>query len=614
MSADDNRFFGSDEGGETFADQLAAELNSRKQEPEEGKRFKVPGFDGGKAVYSFYEDPEEEAGGTAGSGGEPGGSEEEHVSGTIRRIIAKGDDSPSFEEMLSLADEEAESERYSEIMDEDEVSEEEIDALVREELEKRGLLRTHMKNVFDAGAPDEEEEEDVYLGELVSDNDPLIEKLEEEVRKRELEEEMEKEHLSRRERRQRRAALKREEAQRREAKKAEKKRRAESQIEAERRMIAEHKEAEAAARKVVEKRLAKQKRQALRAERRQGKHGFSVIALLLRVFAFLLIFVLAASLMLLTMRMLGKSELINTRITDEAFTQPEGIDGEVLSAKEIVYKGQKLQYNTARTNILFMLLDPEAKDHKTLDSLLLLSLDTSGGKTAEISISADTVCRIRHYGEGGVYKDTVTSTLRRAWALGGGGEAGCENVCDAVSSLLFGIPINAYFALDIRALKTLTDAVGGVEAAATDEALSRCGEALERLSEDRVLVRGDVAPMYLKSYVYDSAKKYAAAEEAGERLLREREYLLGFVRNAIRDTRENPMFPVHLLQYLRRVSYSSLNPTRVVYLVSNLLINGYKTGREVVVPGKVEEIEGGVLYRVKERTLYGKVVRVFYKE
>ena len=56
-----------------------------------------------------------------------------------------------------------------------------------------------------------------------------------------------------------------------------------------------------------------------------------------------------------------------------------------------------------------------------------------------------------------------------------GGEAGCENVCDAVSSLLFGIPINAYFALDIRALKTLTDAVGGVEAAATDEALSRCG-------------------------------------------------------------------------------------------------------------------------------------------
>ena len=571
-------------------------------------RFKVPGFDGAKEVYRF-DDPipaPDEILNTEPSAEEIQKGAEAVLSGEEERS-----QTAPFDQILTDIDEETGAEKYAGIFEE-EVSQEEIDALVREELAKRGLLRVH---VFPEEEEDDEEETDIYQGDLVSDNDPLIAKLEEEAKKlREEEQSRETRALTWKEQRELKAAEKKAEAERRAAEKAAakaaEKRGAESQIEAERRMIAEHREAEAMARRVVEKRLARQKKKAIKAEKMRTR-GRGPLAVLAKLLMFLLICAFALTLGVITMRMLGKSEMVNTRVTGTVLSLPEGIDGMVTSDRTIIYNGNDYQYNSARSNILVMGINPKAEEGKTLDSALLFSIDTASGKTTLISIPGETICEVDAYTGGGSYEGLVTTTLNKAFSLGGSGKLGAVNAAEAVSRLLYGIPINAYLSLDLRSMENLADAVGGVDVIATREFAERYREFK---AGETIILTGDLAEKYTSSLKYDDKNEFAKAEEDADRMERQKLFMLGFLKNAVRDTKNNLLFPVHLSQFLKPYTSSNLSLTRKLYILSVLLRDGYDEESAFAVPGNAEMRSGEIRWRVKPKKLCAQVVKTFFKK
>ncbi len=600
------------------------------REVEERYRFRVPGFENAKEVYRF--DEPDDAASSSGSFCDPAGAapppwseewqggdgEESAREETAREETVRSGDAgqsgkrhfhtgtASFEELLADVDQETGSEKYGEA-DDVEVSQEEVDELVRDELAKRGFLGMRMRRVLGAGP----EPEDIYLDrDLVSENDPLIASIEEEVRRRTEEEARESLKLSKREEKARLAAERKAEAERKAAEKAAEKRGAESQIEAERRMIAEIREAEAAARRKEEKRLARKKRRAIRAEKRR-KRRRGVLGFLLRIPVIVIVVLLSLALLAVTMSFLGRSELRNTKITTMSLRAPGEEEPEEGNADEVRWDGALYRRIRSRTNILFLGLDPGAEKERMIDSLFLLSYDTSAGTSSFIGISADTETGIDFYNAEGEYLLMKKAPLSLAYAAGGGGERGCRNAAEAVSGLLFGIPVNAFFALDLRAAGGLADAVGGVEAVVTEDLGERY---IEGYPGDLVNLRGDAAESYLRSYVYTDPAAYETAEESGNRLERQVSFLTGFLRRVKRDVRVNPLFPFYLMRYLSGRSFTSLSLTRELYLVSALASG--RAGRELeltMLPGRAKESKDGIRYAVDETAAWEILLGIFFE-
>ncbi len=579
----------------------------------ERSRFKVPGFDNSKEVYRFDEPSDGGTdGGEAGASGETGdGGSSDAVAGDgpggsfVDSLTGQGGAS-SFPEMLSDVDRESGSEKYADILDEPEVTEEEIDAMVREELIRRGFF-VHYQPETEESDDGEEEVRDIFREDLVSSNDPLIAKLEEEARKRAEEEAAASLVLSRKERRARLAAERKAAAEQKAAEKAAlkaaEKRRALGQIEAERRMIAEQQETEAAVRKTAMKKLARKKRRELRRERRK-KHSPIFLRILTRLLLAAAIAALSLGLIFLTMGTLGRSEFLNTRVAEDGLRLPKGADGEVTSDRAITYEGAPYELNSSRSNIAVFMVDPD-DGGAAIDSALVISLNTRTGESSEISISADTAIEVT--GDSGKAKKT---TLRSAYVIGGGGRAGCEFACTCVSHILFGVPIHAYFMMDLGRAGGLAAAVGGIPAVATpDYAELNAGTQVD----DPLILTGESAEMYLRSYDYSKAEEYEGAEKARWRLIRQRQFISGFFKRAWRTFFRNPLFPMHLRNYLRGASFTNLNATRQIYLISAVIRHGFKDEAAVTAPGHVSGAgSGAARYSISEQEFFDELIDIFF--
>ena len=96
------------------------------------------------------------------------------------------------------------------------------------------------------------------------------------------------------------------------------------------------------------------------------------------------------------------------------------------------------------------------------DALYLFTYDTKRGHIKVLSLNRDIMTDISRYDEGGNYVDTATAQLCLAYAYGDGKQTSAENQVTATERLLYNIPINAYYAIDLDAIKILNDDVGGV--------------------------------------------------------------------------------------------------------------------------------------------------------
>ena len=96
------------------------------------------------------------------------------------------------------------------------------------------------------------------------------------------------------------------------------------------------------------------------------------------------------------------------------------------------------------------------------DFLVVLVFDHAAKTVTPFQINRDTMCDVPWLSVNGLVGGTEFQQITFAHTYGSGKEDSCINTRNAVSSLLYGVPIDNFFSFTMDAVPLMNDAVGGV--------------------------------------------------------------------------------------------------------------------------------------------------------
>ena len=258
----------------------------------------------------------------------------------------------------------------------------------------------------------------------------------------------------------------------------------------------------------------------------------------------------------------GKNDLTSVAEVDDNYKET------------ISYNGHNYQYNTNLINIAFMGIDEryyEVRDALNLgcaDADMLAVIDTQTGEMKVISLPRDTMVDIDIYSDNGVFLTTKNVQLTLSYSYGDGGEQSCKNVTKAMSRILYGVPIDKYFALNLEGIKPINDAVGGVTLTALYD-IPNAGITKGK----EVTLKGDMAEAYVRSRDMDRA---TAAYERGERQM---QYVKAFANQVLSAVKSDFNVVSDLYNTATKYSQTNITLNNATYL-AQLMLSKNITGFE----------------------------------
>ena len=143
----------------------------------------------------------------------------------------------------------------------------------------------------------------------------------------------------------------------------------------------------------------------------------------------------------------------------------------------VKYNGSIYAYNEDIRTFLFMGIDKKS-DVKEVEEgtkggqadALFLAVMNPHDKTLKIvGINRNTMADVDIYNDSGAYVTTQKAQIAVQHGFGNGVEESCEYQKKAVSRLFYGLPIHGYAAINMSAIPTINDAVGGVDVTVLDD-------------------------------------------------------------------------------------------------------------------------------------------------
>lgn len=142
-------------------------------------------------------------------------------------------------------------------------------------------------------------------------------------------------------------------------------------------------------------------------------------------------------------------------------------------AQTISYNGDEYPLKRGLTTVLLIGTDNYVDDEKQFDFesfynrnladfLVLLAIDHSSRTVTPFQINRDTMCDVPWLSVNGLVGGTERLQITFAHTFGSGKEDSCVNTCNAVTNLLYGLPIHNYLAFSMDTVPVVNDLVGGV--------------------------------------------------------------------------------------------------------------------------------------------------------
>ena len=295
-----------------------------------------------------------------------------------------------------------------------------------------------------------------------------------------------------------------------------------------------------------------------------------------------------------------------------SITAPEEASSED-DGKMIVYNGAKYKYNEDNINILFMGIDRDMQDtgekvigeNGQADVLIWAALDSKTGHLSLINISRDAMVDVNKYNVKDKYLGTDKMQLCLAYSYGDGKEKSCENTLQSVSRLMYGMPVNAYVAIDYSAIAPLNDAIGGVTVNVLED-LTQSDSALK--AGETVTLHGEQAQTYVRS------RNTEILDSNNQRMERQKQYIDAFLQQAISQTKKNPTLPVTLYNDVSDYMVTNISASEVTHLATLMIQNGVSGGDILTVPGEVTQGDVYAEFNPDDKELYKLILSVFYKE
>ena len=103
------------------------------------------------------------------------------------------------------------------------------------------------------------------------------------------------------------------------------------------------------------------------------------------------------------------------------------------------------------------------------DFIALLVFDHDAKTVTPLQVNRDTMCAVPWLAVNGIVGGHRTEQICYAHTYGTGKNDSCENVRNAVSDLLYGVPVDNYIAFTMDAVPIINDLVGGVRVTLEDD-------------------------------------------------------------------------------------------------------------------------------------------------
>ncbi len=340
-----------------------------------------------------------------------------------------------------------------------------------------------------------------------------------------------------------------------------------------------------------------------------------VVALSIIVFVLLLVFGGYQ-----TLRAVGKRRLQNQADS----THPElqaAIGTDKLAFEEeliwqdgwVKYNDTIYRYNEELLTFLIMGIDKnsdakevaEGTDGGQADAIFLAVMNPEEKSVKMIAVNRNAMTDIDVYDETGSYVATVKAQLAVQHGFGNGVEESCEYQKKAVQKLFYNLPIHGYVAINMSAIPTINDAVGGIDVTVLED-LTKADTSL--VKDAKVHLSGRTAFLYVQ---YRDIDIFGSADA---RLMRQKQYLSGLIDTSRQVMKKDISIALSLYNAVSPQMITDISADKAVYLASILPDYKFDEDSFYSIEGKTVKGEEFEEFYPDENAFYELILDVFYEE
>lgn len=279
----------------------------------------------------------------------------------------------------------------------------------------------------------------------------------------------------------------------------------------------------------------------------------------------------------------------------------------------VKYQDTLYAYNEDILTFLFMGIDKnsdvkevkEGTDGGQADALFLAVMNPHDKIIKIIGINRNTMADVDIYNEEGAYVTTEKAQIAVQHGFGNGMEESCAYQQRAVEKLFYNLPIHGYAAINMSAIATINDAVGGVDVNVLEDLTKADSQLVEGA---QVHLSGESAFWYVK---YRDTSQFGSADS---RLARQKQYLNAFVGAAKQAAKKDITVVAELYQAISSQMVTDITLNEAAYLAPIVVDYAFDEEGFYMLEGQTVMGDEFEEFYVDEDALYEMILDVFYEE
>lgn len=195
------------------------------------------------------------------------------------------------------------------------------------------------------------------------------------------------------------------------------------------------------------------------------------------------------------------------------------------------------------------------------DALMLVMVDDEDESYGILQLNRDTITEITMLQKDGSGYASADMQLCTAHWYGADKQASCENTVQAVSDMLGGLPIDGYYALQMKAVPLLNEAVGGVSVT-FEEDLTELDPQMK--AGETITLTDEQADLLLRSRM--SLKD----DRNSERMSRQQIFFNAFFKQVQKENGADTNFVINLYDRLHPYATEDININELTAMLKNM--------------------------------------------
>lgn len=234
------------------------------------------------------------------------------------------------------------------------------------------------------------------------------------------------------------------------------------------------------------------------------------------------------------------------------------------SGRVITYDGVTYELNENLISVAFIGADEGTGDNENLqmaDAIYIMTVDTETGAMKILGVSRDTMADVDLYSEEGRFIDTEREQIAFSYAYGNDEVTGGRNTTVSLSRLFYNLPFENFFAINMKALVTLNDTIGGVTLTSSMTFTSPI--------DGRTISEGETVTLHGKEADYYVRYRDTEILDSNvSRMQRQQEYIRAFMSSMIPAAKKDLSIVSKLYDEIQVNSETSLNLPKLTYIAS----------------------------------------------